>query len=201
VVRAVKPTVLIGTSGEPGTFTEEVIREMGKHVERPIVFPMSNPTSKAEAKPADVVRWTEGRALVATGSPFEPFEHEGRRHVFGQGNNAFVFPGVGLGVILSEAREVTASMFSVAADQLAREIHQEDLESGSLFPSTSQIRRVTARIAEAVVKEAREAGVAARVFEDAEIPGAVAGAMWDPRYLPMDPVPVAEAEELALARG
>jgi len=189
VIRAVKPTMLIGTSGEPGTFTEEAIREMARHVERPLVFPMSNPTSKSEAKPADVIAWTEGRALVAVGSPFDPVPWGGRTIKIGQGNNAFVFPGMGLGVLVSEAREVTDEMFAVAAGQLAEEVHAEDLEAGMLFPPISAIRRVTARIAEAVVREARESGVG-RPIADADIPGAVAAAMWEPAYLPMDPAPV-----------
>jgi len=189
VVRALKPTVLIGTSGEPGTFTEEVVREMAKHVERPVIFPMSNPTSKTEAKPVDLVAWTNGRALIATGSPFDPVPHEGRTITIGQGNNAFIFPGVGLGVLVSEAREVTESMFSVAAQRLADEVHASDLASGSLFPSTSEIRRVSAAIAKAVVREARDSGVG-RGLRDDEIGPAVEAAMWNPAYLPMVPAPV-----------
>jgi len=186
VVRALKPTMLIGTSGEPGTFTEAVVREMARHVERPLIFPMSNPTSKSEAKPADLIEWTEGRALVAVGSPFDPVPWQGRAIKIGQGNNAFVFPGMGLGVLVAEAREVTDPMFAVAARQLAEEVHAEDLEAGMLFPPISAIRRVTARIAEAIVREARDSGVG-RPIADAEIPAAVAAAMWEPAYLPMDP--------------
>ena len=188
VVRAVKPTVLVGTSGEPGTFTEEVIREMAKHVNHPVVLPMSNPTSNSEATAEDVIRWTDGRALVATGSPFDPVVYGNRRIVIGQGNNAFIFPGIGLGVIVSEAREVTDSMFAVAAERLANEVRAEDLARGSLFPPIDSIRSVTAKIAEAVVREARELGLAGRVIADADIPKAVADAMWKPDYLPMDAV-------------
>ena len=188
VVKAVKPTVLIGTSGEPGTFTEAIIREMASHVERPVVFPMSNPTSKTEAKPADIVAWTDGRALIATGSPFDPVTHAGRTIKIGQGNNVFIFPGVGLGALVAEAREVTDGMFAVAAQRLADEVKESDLASGSLFPSSQEIRRVSARIAEAVVVEARDSGVG-RVLFDEEIPRAVAAAMWNPAYLPMVPAP------------
>jgi malate dehydrogenase (oxaloacetate-decarboxylating) len=186
VVKAVKPTMLIGTSGEPGTFTEDVVREMARHVERPLIFPMSNPTSKSEAQPVDVIRWTDGRALVATGSPFEPVDHGGRTHRSGQGNNAFVFPGIGLGVLVSQAREVTDGMFAVAAETLAAEVRDEDLDAGSLFPPVRDLRRVTARVAEAVVREARHSGVG-RAIEDADVAAAVAAAMWDPAYPAMEP--------------
>jgi malate dehydrogenase (oxaloacetate-decarboxylating) len=185
VVRAVKPTVLIGTTGETGAFPEAVVREMARHVSRPLVLPLSNPTSSSEAQPADVIAWSDGRALVATGSPFEPVVHNGRRIAIGQGNNVFVFPGVGLGAIVAEAREVTDSMFVVAADCLAAEVGAQDLASGSIFPPIGQIRRVTARIAEAVAREAREAGVARRSLTNDQIPAAVAAAMWEPVYLPM----------------
>ncbi len=188
VIRAVKPTVLVGTSGEPGTFTEEIVREMAKHVHQPVILPMSNPTSNSEATAEDVIRWTDGRALVATGSPFDPVEHNGRRIVIGQGNNAFIFPGIGLGVIVAEAREVTDSMFAVAAERLANEVRAEDLARGSLFPPVDSIRSVTAKIAESVIREARDLGLANRVIADADIPAAVAAAMWKPDYLPLEAV-------------
>ena len=189
VVKAFKPTILIGTSGTAGAFTEEAIRAMAAQVERPVVLPMSNPTSKAEAKPRDVLAWTEGRALVATGSPFDPVVYEGREYRIGQSNNVFIFPGVGLGVLVAEACEVTDGMFAAAARQLAEEVRPEDLSVGSLFPSAGRIREVTAHVAAAVVREAREMGVAARSLADEDIPGAVAAAMWNPCYLPADPAP------------
>jgi malic enzyme len=188
VVRALKPTVLIGTTGESGAFTEAVIREMASHVARPLVLPLSNPNSSSEALPADVIAWSDGRALVATGSPFEPVTHNGRRIVIGQGNNVFIFPGVGLGAIVAEAREVTDGMFAAAADQLATEVSPRDLAGGSIFPPISDIRRVTARIAEAVVRAAITEGVARRPLDDAQIAPAIAAAMWEPVYLPMVPV-------------
>jgi malic enzyme len=188
VVRALKPTVLVGTSGQPGTFSEAVVREMARHCARPMILPMSNPTSQSEAIPEDVIAWTEGRALVATGSPFEPVTFEGRRLVIGQGNNAFVFPGVGLGAIVCEAREVTDGMFQAAADRLALEVQERDLLEGSLFPRVAELRRLTAVIAEAVVREAIAAGVAGRVLEDAAIGASVRGAMWEPTYVPLNPV-------------
>ncbi len=192
VVRAVKPTVLIGTSGEPGTFTEVIVREMAAHVERPVIFPMSNPTSKSEAKPVDLINWTGGRALIATGSPFDPVPYGGRSIRIGQGNNAFVFPGVGLGVLVSEAREVTESMFAAAALRLAAEVHEEDFASGMLFPPQSHMRRVAQAIAEAVARQAREDGVAGRRLSDAEIPAVVAASMWNPEYPRVVPVMAAE---------
>jgi malate dehydrogenase (oxaloacetate-decarboxylating) len=197
VVRAVKPTLLIGTSGEPGTFTEAIVREMARHVDRPVILPMSNPTANSEALPVDLVAWTEGRALVATGSPFEPVRWKGREIVIGQGNNAFVFPGIGLGVLVSEAREVTDAMFAAAARVLADEVDAEALASGSLFPRIRDIRRVTRRIAEAVVWEARASGLG-RAFADADVPGVVRAAMWDPAYEPLD---LAQLEDARMADG
>jgi malate dehydrogenase (oxaloacetate-decarboxylating) len=180
VVRALRPTALIGVSGVPRLFSEEVVRAMAAHAERPLIFPLSNPTSQSEAVPADVMAWTDGRALVATGSPFPPVEHGGRVLRIGQGNNAFIFPGVGLGVLVSEAREVTDGMFAAAADTLAAQLRDEDRAAGSLFPRVSELRRITARVAEAVVRQAVGDGVARNPPDDpAE---AVAAAMWDPAY-------------------
>lgn len=202
VIRAYKPTVLVGVSASPGAFTEAAIREMARHTVRPLVLPLSNPTSKAEAKPADVLAWTDGRALVATGSPSDPVMLGGSEHRIGQGNNVFIFPGVGLGALISEATEVTDGMFAAAARQLAREVREDDLAAGSLFPSTSRIREITAHVAEAVVREARDSGVAKRPLEDSLIPGILAEAMWTPAYLPADPAPPWPAEaEAAQAVG
>ncbi len=190
VIRAYHPTVLVGVSATPGAFTEEAIREMARHVPQPLVMPLSNPTSKAEGRPQDILEWTGGQALVATGSPSEPVLHQGREHRIGQGNNVFIFPGVGLGALVAEAREVTDGMFAAAARQLAEEVHQEDLDAGSLFPSVARIREVTAKVAAAVVREARDAGVAERPLEDARIPAILAETMWNPAYLPADPAPL-----------
>ncbi len=195
VVSALKPTVLLGTSGEPGAFTEQVIRALAAGSERPLVFPMSNPTSQSEAQPADVLRWTAGRALVATGSPFLPASFEAREVRFGQANNAFVFPGMGLGCLISGAREVPDSFFLAAAEALAAEVSAEDLAAGSLYPRVRELRRVTSRVAAAVVRTARQEGLG-RQLEDHEIPAAVADAMWSPRYPRLVP-----ARELERAQG
>jgi len=187
VVRAVRPTVLIGTTGEAGAFTEPVVRAMAAHAGRPLIMPMSNPTSACEALPRDLLAWTDGRALVATGSPFEPVEHGGRRIVIGQGNNAFVFPGVGLGAIVSQTSEVTDAMFAAAADALGAEVGAADLASGSVFPAVREIRRVTARIAAAVVREAQDAGLARRALAREDVAAAVEAAMWEPAYAELVP--------------
>ncbi len=187
VVRHVKPTMLIGTSGTPGSFTEEAIREMARHVKTPVLFPLSNPTSKTEAQPADLIAWTDGRALVATGSPFEPVEFEGRRHVIGQANNAFVFPGIGLGAIVAEAREVTDEMFLVAAEACADMVSAERLEEGALYPNQSELRSVSREIAKRIVCQARDCGVG-RAYREDEVEAAVDAMMWYPAYVPYRPV-------------
>ncbi len=186
VVKAAKPTVLVGVSGVPGLFDETVVRAMAASVQRPVVFPLSNPTSSSEARPADVMAWTSGRALIATGSPFEPVDVGGRQVRIGQGNNAFVFPGVGLGVLISEAREVTDGMFAAAADTLAEQLAPEDRDAGSLFPRIAELRRITAKVAEAVIRQAIADGVARNAPEDPA--DAVSAAMWEPGYPAIDAV-------------
>jgi malate dehydrogenase (oxaloacetate-decarboxylating) len=186
VIRHVRPTMLIGTSGTPGSFTEGAIREMGKHVKTPIVFPLSNPTSKTEAQPADILEWTEGRAIVATGSPFEPVEIEGETRLIGQANNAFCFPGIGLGAIVAEAREVTDAFFLAAAEACADSVPVEVLEAGSLYPNQSQLREVSREIAGRIVRVARDAGVG-RVIAEEEVEAALDGMMWWPAYAPYRP--------------
>ncbi len=118
-MRNARPTILIGASGQPGTFTEEIVRAMAEHAERPIIFPLSNPTSRAEATPADLIAWTDGRALIATGSPFDDVEYGGRRFPIAQCNNSYIFPGLGLGVRAVGARRVSDAMFMAAARALA----------------------------------------------------------------------------------
>jgi len=186
VIRALKPTVLIGATAAPGTFTESMIEEMSRHVERPIVMPLSNPTSKAECSAQEAIAWSGGRALVATGSPFADVEHDGTRHVIGQANNVFVFPGVGLGAVISEIREVDDAVFLVAARTLADCVSQERLDQGALYPDQSELRRVSSRIAAAVVRYASERNLG-RHFDDADTERAVADAAWYPDYVPVEP--------------
>jgi malic enzyme len=186
VVKAFRPTILVGTSGQPGVFDEQVVREMAAHVQRPVILPLSNPTSKSEAIPADLLRWTEGRALISTGSPFAPVVFAGRTIRIGQGNNAFVFPGVGLGCLVAQAREVTEAMFAAAAERLAHFVTDDDLASGSLYPRVADLRQVTQLVAAAVVRTARDAGVGVPIDDD-EIAPAVAAAMWQPSHRPYEP--------------
>ncbi len=185
VIGAVKPTVLIGTSGAPGAFTEKAVRTMAEHVERPVIFPLSNPTAKSEAVPADILAWTGGRALVATGSPFPPLRHDGREYLVGQANNVFIFPGMGLGAIVAEAREITDEMFLLAARTLAGMVSTERLAAGALYPAVSDLRRVSREIAAKVVCQSRDCGVG-RLFHDDEVYQAVDDAMWEPDYLPYE---------------
>jgi malic enzyme len=186
VVERVRPTFLIGTSGTPGAFTERAIRTMAEGVATPVILPLSNPTSKTEALPADILDWTNGRALIATGSPFPPVEREGMMHVIGQANNAFCFPGIGLGAVVAEAREVTDEMFLVAAQAFAATVGEDRLAQGSLYPNQSELRSVSRAVAVAVVRAARDEGVGRHLADEA-IPAAVDAMAWDPAYLPYEP--------------
>ena len=154
---------------------------MAAAVARPVIMPLSNPTAQSEATPDDLIDWTDGRALIATGSPFEPVVHGGRKVRLGQSNNALIFPGLGLGALVAEAREITDRMCSAAAEALAGLVSDGDLASGRLFPQIRELRRVAGRIAEAVVRAARDEGVGREWSDEAIIP-AVAAARWDPRY-------------------
>ncbi|MGL5499876.1 MAG: malic enzyme-like NAD(P)-binding protein, partial [Plesiomonas shigelloides] len=167
VVRNGKPTILIGVSGQPGLFTEEIIREMHAHCPRPIVMPLSNPTSRVEARPEDVIRWTDGAALVASGSPFAPVLHNGETYPIAQCNNSYIFPGIGLGVLASGARRVTDAMLMTASRALADCSPLASQGEGSLLPCLSEIQRVSKYIALQVAKTAQFEGVAVQTSDEA----------------------------------
>ncbi len=184
VVQRAHPTILIGTAAQPRAFTEDIVREMARHVERPLVFPLSNPTSKCEAVPVDVIAWTQGRAFVATGSPFDDVEHEGRRIRIGQCNNAYIFPGVGLGVIAAQARRVTDAMFVAAARALSDLSPARRDPSQPLLPPLSEVREVAKRVAVAVALQAQRDGLADATLSHDELLHRIEATMWTPDYLP-----------------
>ncbi len=181
VVAQFRPTALVGSSGQPGAFTEAIVRGMAKHCERPVILPFSNPTNLAEAIPEDIVRWTGGRALIATGSPFEPVTWGEKTIQIGQGNNVFIFPGLGLGALLSGATQVTESMIGAAAHALADTVTDEELATGLLFPAISRLRDVSARVAKAVIDQAVQDGVnTIATGEDGY--AWIEATMWEPDY-------------------
>lgn len=182
VARALGATVLIGTTGTPGAFSEPLIRELAAAAEAPIVLPLSNPSDRCEAVPEDVLRWTGGRALIGTGSPFSA--PKGR--VIGQANNVFIFPGVGLGALVAEAREVTDDAFLTAAEELAGSISPDRRAAGGIYPQINDLRPIARRIAIAVVRRLRDTGYG-RQFRDEDIEPAVDAAMWTPEYRPYRP--------------
>ena len=179
VVREVKPTMLLGTSTKGGAFTEEIVREMARHTPRPIIFPLSNPTSRAEATPQDLLEWTDGAALIATGSPFSSIDHNGIRHRIAQSNNALIFPGLGLGVAVSGARKVTEGMIAAAANALAG-LMNAYRPGASLLPMMNDLRMVSATVALAVARQAVAEGVADRPLDDPI--QQVYSRMWRPQY-------------------
>jgi malic enzyme len=181
VIRRVAPTILIGTSSTPGAFGESEIKDMAARTRTPIIFPLSNPTSKSEATPADLLHWTGGRALVATGSPFPPVDIEGTTRHVGQANNVFIFPGVGLGAVVAQAREITDSMFLAAADTLAGLVTPERVSAGALYPRLADLREVSRAIAIAVAERARESGLA-NLEDHEDAAAAVDAAIWTPDY-------------------
>ncbi|MEU2775999.1 NAD-dependent malic enzyme [Streptomyces sp. NPDC007162] len=186
VVERVRPTVLIGTSGQGGAFTEDIVRAMAAHAERPIILPMSNPTDLAEAVPADLLAWTDGRALIATGSPFRPVEQDGVVYRIGQANNALVFPGLGLGSIVARATRVTDGMLVAAAHAVADQT-RTDGPGAAILPLTDQLRETSVAVAVAVARAADADGVA-RATVDATIEDRVRAAMWQPVYPPVEAV-------------
>ncbi|GJM23771.1 MAG: malate dehydrogenase [Phycisphaerae bacterium] len=184
VIKAFKPTVLIGATAQPGLFTEEMLREMSKHTENPLIMPLSNPNSKSECSPSEAIRWTDGRAIVATGSPFPDVEYEGQRHIIGQANNVFIFPGLGLGAAVSETTQITDEMFAIAARTLADIIKPERIAAGAIYPDQNDLRHVSHAIACEVVKYAAANNLGRHIAPE-ETEEAVRNASWYPNYVPV----------------
>jgi malate dehydrogenase (oxaloacetate-decarboxylating) len=179
VVARTHPTMLIGTSTQPGAFTEAIVTEMAAHAERPIIMPLSNPTSRSEARPADLIAWTQVRALVATGSPFEPVPYRGVSYHIAQANNALIFPGLGLGVTVSRARRVSDGMLAAAAQALA-DLSDTGSPGASVLPEVTSLRAVSAAVGAAVARAAQAEGLAGVPVEDPD--AQVRQAMWEPAY-------------------
>lgn len=190
VVREVRPTILIGTSARHGAFSEEVVTTMAAHCERPIIMPLSNPTSRSEAHPADVLAWTDGRALIATGSPFGTIRHGETYHTIAQANNALIFPGLGLGVSVVRATRVSDEMIYAAADALAG-LMNEYRPGASLLPSMSDLRVVAATVAKAVAETAERQGLARRPMTNPI--NDIYQRMWKPEYPRLEILPAREA--------
>lgn len=180
VIEHVRPTVLIGVSTQAGAFTEEIVTKMAKYVDMPAIFPLSNPTTKSEAHPADLIRWTKGRVIIATGSPYDPVTYEGKVYSIAQCNNVNIFPGVGLGLIASKAKEATDKMFYKAAEILGHYSPLLHNPFGTLFPPFEALREVSYEIAVAIVKVALESNLAQKEISDPR--KAVLETMWTPDY-------------------
>ena len=181
VVKTIKPTILVGVSGQGQTFTEEIIKEMHKHVKQPIIFALSNPTSKSECTAEQAYRWTKGKVIFASGSPFDPVRYKGKIYIPGQGNNMFIFPGVGLGAALCQSSKVTDAMFYTAAKTLADMVSDEELELGTVYPDLRKIRKISATIAIAVCEIAFREGLAG-IDEPKDIRKFVKENMFQPVY-------------------
>ncbi len=179
VIRQIRPTMLIGTSGIAGAFTEAIVRDMARHTQRPIIFPLSSPPELAEASPADLIEWTDGRALIATGSQFTPVTYKGITHVIGQAESAMLYPGLGLGTIVSRARLISVGMLAAAANALSSLVAVR-LPGASLLPYSDDLRSVTVTVAVAVAEAAVAEGLAGARLAD--IVQQVQDAMWQPEY-------------------
>ena len=197
VVEKAGITVIIGTSAQAGSFTEKIVMQMCKNTARPVILPISNPTDKIEALPEDIYRWTDGKAIIATGSPFDPVVHNGKEIRIGQCNNFFVFPGIGLGIIASGAREVLPTFFTAAAKAVVDNIDDEDLANGIVLPKINRVRKISRDVALEVGKAAIAAGVCkdSAPFSEfnhnndpARLATIIDNMMWEPRYLPLIPV-------------
>ncbi len=185
VVRNAKVTALVGVSAQAGAFTEEVVREMARNTPRPIIFPLSNPTSKSEAVPADLMRWTDGSALIGTGSPFPPVEVDGKQIPISQVNNSYIFPGLALGILVSRSERVTDGMIMAAARALASLSPARENREAPLLPPIAEARKVSLVVAEAVGKQAIAEGVA-NLADETTLNAQLRAYIWDPVYLPYE---------------
>jgi malate dehydrogenase (oxaloacetate-decarboxylating) len=183
VVANAQPTVLIGTSGQAGAFTEPVVRAMARNVKRPVIFPLSNPTERSEATPADLEAWTEGRAVIATGSPFPPLKRGGKQFRVDQNNNAYVYPGIGLGAIAVRARRISDGMFLAAAKAIAAQSPTRRDADANLLPPLVAIRKLSFEVALAVARQAQKEGCADARSEE-QTAAAIRAKMWEPVYAP-----------------
>jgi len=181
IVRNAKPSVLIGVTATSGLFNTEILNQMAKNDEHPIIFAMSNPTSKSECTPQEVAIATKGKGLVATGSPFDPFDFEGKKFVTSQSNNMFIFPGLGLGALVGKSSRVTTKMFLVASRALSALVTPEMEKQNMLLPDLKNIRNVSLQIAKAVAMEARDSGLG-RILSDDELERLIKRAQWEPHY-------------------
>lgn len=181
VVENAKITVLIGVAGQPGVFTENAVRAMAKNTERPIIFPLSNPTSKSEATPEDLLKWTDGKALIGTGSPFAPVKIGGREVCINQTNNSYIFPGLALGIVASKARRVSDAMIATSARTLARLSPVEQDKNANLLPPIEKSRELSRVIAEAVARQAIAEGLSE--LKTSEVEDALGANVWEPEYL------------------
>jgi malate dehydrogenase (oxaloacetate-decarboxylating) len=188
VVRHAKPSVLIGVSGQAGAFTEDAVREMAKNTIRPVIFPLSNPTSRSEATPQDLLDWTQGRALIGTGSPFEPVNLGGKKVHIDQTNNSYIFPGLALGIIASKAKRVSDTMVMAAAKELARLVPTQKDKTASLLPSLSDSRQLSRSIAQAVGRQAIQDGLSQIAGEDS-LDRELQANIWEPAYVPYERSP------------
>jgi len=186
VLRNARPTVLIGVTATNGLFNAEVLGQMEKNDERPIIFALSNPTSKSECTAEEAAIATKGKALFAAGSPFPPFNHEGKAFTTSQCNNMFIFPGVGLGALVSKATKITTKMFLGASKALSAFVTPEQLSKNMLLPQLTDIRKVSLHVAKAVAIEARESGLGRRL-SDEEFSRVIEKAQWEPHYYPYRP--------------
>ncbi|MCO5611668.1 hypothetical protein L7F22_065923 [Adiantum nelumboides] len=181
-VKAFRPTILIGTSGHGSTFTKEVIETMASYNKRPVIMALSNPTSKSECTAEEAYKWSEGRALFASGSPFDPVTIDGKTYIPGQGNNAYIFPGIGHGVVICGAIRMHNDMLLKAAEALAGQVTQEHLDKGLIYPPFDKIRKVSAHISAAVAERAYELGVATRLPKPKDILAYAESCMYSPLY-------------------